>query len=1057
MRILSILGQKPEMTGSGVLVRELWKCALKNGDEQWAIVAAYPDDDFNELFDARYSAVTYSLQADAPQGDLPFPILGMSDVMPYPALRYRDASAAQLEMHVWAFQQQMERAIAKFRPDVIHIHHLWLLASLARQTGGIPCFVTVHGTDLKLADALPEHTGRIKESIPYVSAFMCVSNDILEDATRMFDLPRNKVLRIGNGYDERVFHPRGAVVEHSEALVVAAGKYVPWKGFQYLIRACGRLSQPHQLVILGSGPDDLRTQLFAEAKRSNNEERLTLPGHLSQTEVAKWFRGANVFVLPSVYEPFGLVLLEALACGAPAIAGKRGGAKDIVSAELEADGLVTLIEPLKDSGDEDRYVSDLHRALEQHLAAKITAEHRVRISQTVTGLEWTKVYELIRTQYKKALTSSAPARDRLTSYLHGYEHAIFISYASVDNQPLLKGNDGWVDQFHRALEISLSQQFGRRDRGRIWRDVRLGNELLDPAILTACRKSACLLCITSPAYMASEWCLKEFEAFCAANGKDGLPPKHGTYSRIINVAMSAIFTEPAKKIFEERFGKTKIHKFYDSDPGEEWSIPIWLKPQTDSDERYHQRIGRLARDIHALLESMNASAQQRSGEPIREPQPGPNHPYSLEELLSKASDQIIVSGNTIDRFSNDDKVRVALIRALLNGVKLTLIIHNPESASARAHAPFYPRESSGEAESHQKRALKFVESLFEVIPDDLKPRFEVLLSNYTPRFRAIALDQSEVYLYLYMYGEDVSEYPDFALRKNVAAEADQAKKHLQSLNNLIRSPEIIPYIRDVRRCDYWRLSKLAQWDSWSPEVRYRHRITHEYYVTHAKEFHKMFGHAPEPYVQKHLDVLRGRTIVLGCGSGKEVEHLFRQGRCTELTGIDFSPEAIRLARIKNQDSTARFIIADFYDLEYIEPGQYDSIAANAAFVHLFERSDMSQLLASVWKKLRPGGKCFIRGLYREKDGVALDQEYHASADRLKDARWFVYYSREYLVKLATDQGFGVDDETTAAIAEKCGFKDRDVVLNKGFVHAEFDYVYWPTLLLVKPDDPPLAD
>jgi hypothetical protein len=107
--------------------------------------------------------------------------------------------------------------------------------------------------------------------------------------------------------------------------------------------------------------------------------------------------------------------------------------------------------------------------------------------------------------------------------------------------------------------------------------------------------------------------------------------------------------------------------------------------------------------------------------------------------------------------------------------------------------------------------------------------------------------------------------------------------------------------------------------------------------------------------------------------------------------------------------------------------------------------------------LRPGGVCFIRNLYIEKQGAAVDQEYHAHHLRLKDPRWFVYYSREYLVELAEHHGFRVDDETTAAIAEECGFKDRDVVMKKGFRHEEFAGVYWPTLLLKKPNDPNLAD
>src|SRR5205085_2138620 len=132
---------------------------------------------------------------------------------------------------------------------------------------------------------------------------------------------------------------------------------------------------------------------------------------------------------------------------------------------------------------------------------------------------------------------------------------------------------------------------------------------------------------------------------------------------------------------------------------------------------------------------------------------------------------------------------------------------------------------------------------------------------------------------------------------------------------------------------------------------------------------------------------------------------------------------------------------DFYDLDYLAEGEFDSIMANAAFVHLLERADMSVMLQSIYRKLRPGGLCFIRNLYREQNGQPVEQEYFSSKERFHDLRWFVYYSRMHLAKLAKNVGFQIDDNATRKIAKERGFGNLEVILKKGFPHEKFDGVY----------------
>jgi len=110
------------------------------------------------------------------------------------------------------------------------------------------------------------------------------------------------------------------------------------------------------------------------------------------------------------------------------------------------------------------------------------------------------------------------------SFVPGYEHDVFISYASVDDHPPVNVAKGWVTTLVTELERVLAEELGRSGKVNIWMDYQLGsNDVLSPTLLNAIDRSATLLVILSPGYMASEWCARERNAFlskaCAINGQ----------------------------------------------------------------------------------------------------------------------------------------------------------------------------------------------------------------------------------------------------------------------------------------------------------------------------------------------------------------------------------------------------------------------------------------------------------------------------------------------------------------------------------------------------------
>lgn len=412
IKILSILGQKPLLTGSGVVIKELWDCGMRCQDSQWAILAGYPGDDYSEYFDNNYSMVTYSHRENI--GELPFPIFGMSDAMPYPTIRYSDANMSMVELHIEAFRMRMMESIAEFKPDIIHIHHLWVLVALAKNCRDIPCFVTAHGTDLKQLQLISAYRKFISEGLPQIYHIFCVSKAILYQVCENFDLTESKVSVIGNGFNEAIFFPDGPPAQNErikphDFVIVCAGKYSKWKGFRYLIRACGKLPFAYRLVVLGDGPEDEKRTLEDETIEQNISDKTLLLGHLRQTEVAKWYRRANVFVLSSTFESFGLVFLEAMACGCPVIVSALGGPQAVFSSPqaryLIDSSLATLVSPLNEEKPSDalRFVTDICDAIKKIYPRKLTLQDRAMIAESVKGWEWKRLYETQRRKYLEAI------------------------------------------------------------------------------------------------------------------------------------------------------------------------------------------------------------------------------------------------------------------------------------------------------------------------------------------------------------------------------------------------------------------------------------------------------------------------------------------------------------------------------------------------------------------------------------------------------------------------------------------------------------------------------
>lgn len=313
MRILNISAQKPDSTGSGTYLAALVREQIETGHRAAVLCGAAPGDTQGEL-DRR--AAVFAVPFESPE--LPFPICGMSDVMPYPSTRYRDLTPSMLKAFERAFAAAIDRAVAEFRPDLVLCHHLYLVTALAREcVRGVPVVAVCHSTDLRQLRSHTLERDRIVSAVRRLDAVFALHAEQAEQIDLVCGVDADRIHVIGTGYDHRVFC-RDASVARQPGSLVYVGKICFKKGVESLVRAVSLPIddgvRPSGLVLVGGRGDDAE---YARIERltAASDVPVTLAGRLDSDGLVRAYRSSDVFVLPSFYEGLPLVTIEALACG----------------------------------------------------------------------------------------------------------------------------------------------------------------------------------------------------------------------------------------------------------------------------------------------------------------------------------------------------------------------------------------------------------------------------------------------------------------------------------------------------------------------------------------------------------------------------------------------------------------------------------------------------------------------------------------------------------------------------------------------------------------------
>lgn len=240
--------------------------------------------------------------------------------------------------------------VGDWRPDVIHAHD-WLVAwagDTLKTLWDLPLVATIHATERgrhggHVPPGMPAAVNAIEWWLTYQAReVIACSRFMVREVVDGFELPAEKVHLVPNGVDTELWTTADGRSSTRDRLVVAWGRVQYEKGFQVLIRAVASLR--HRVpgircIIAGRGSylAELQTQIDVEGVN----DLVDLAGFVPDDELRATLQRAGCVVIPSLYEPFGIVALEGMAAGAPTIVARTGGLSEIV----EGTGAGMLFEP----------------------------------------------------------------------------------------------------------------------------------------------------------------------------------------------------------------------------------------------------------------------------------------------------------------------------------------------------------------------------------------------------------------------------------------------------------------------------------------------------------------------------------------------------------------------------------------------------------------------------------------------------------------------------------------------------------------------------------------
>lgn len=336
MKILHVLAQLPIKTGSGVYFTNVIEGLKKFDVEQAAVYATTPEYDFNFL-DEKF-------EVEFQGKDISFPIVGMSDIMPYENTLYKNMTAEMLETWQEVFRKKLEKAKKEFKPDVVITHHLWILSSIVCDVfEGAKVIGVCHNTDIRQAEKNPAMKDKYVKNLGKLDKILALSSGVIEGISNIYSYPEDKIINIGAGYNEKIFYPAEKYEKQNNVKILYAGKFDESKGFYELIKAFRLLEKKDanvELELIGNLKEEDRPRVEALV---GDSKKIKIYNAVDQAHLGEIMRHKDIFILPSYFEGLGLIAVEALGSGLRVVATEIEGLIEFLGDKINNSEIIEYI------------------------------------------------------------------------------------------------------------------------------------------------------------------------------------------------------------------------------------------------------------------------------------------------------------------------------------------------------------------------------------------------------------------------------------------------------------------------------------------------------------------------------------------------------------------------------------------------------------------------------------------------------------------------------------------------------------------------------------------
>jgi len=301
-----------------------------------------------------------------------------------------------------ALSVAMQNVVEQHDLDLLHAHYAvphatsaWIAREML-QRENFRIVTTLHGTDITLVGQDPSFRSLTQFSIAKSDGLTAVSEYLRRETNAHFDIPLDDIRVIPNFVDLKHYRRQGQpchrskLAEPGEKILTHISNFRSVKRVEDVVRVFARVAKqvPSRLLLVGDGPDRVRAHETAD--REGVLDRVLFLG--KQNSVVELLACSDLFLLPSETEAFGLVALEAMACGVPVIATRTGGIPEVVEDGIsgylagigEVDAMAEAALSLLQAPDAWQQFSDAaRRGAEQFGADRVVAEYEAYYTEVL--------------------------------------------------------------------------------------------------------------------------------------------------------------------------------------------------------------------------------------------------------------------------------------------------------------------------------------------------------------------------------------------------------------------------------------------------------------------------------------------------------------------------------------------------------------------------------------------------------------------------------------------------------------------------------------------------